>query len=98
MRFTGIDRVKRRDGSMRSFTLRTLAVALIMSTLSFGFLAWRWPARWRLPVRPGGTINQRSDRRTASDDIAPVVPQAAWWVVIGIMAILVAIWLLVVLL
>jgi hypothetical protein len=83
---------------MRSLTVRSLAVALIIGTMSFGFLAWRWPARWRLPVRPGGTINQPHDRTPASDDVAPVVPSAAWWAVIAVMAVLVAIWLLVVLL
>ena len=83
---------------MRSLTLRTVAATLVLTTMSFGLFAWRWPARWRLPVRPGGTINQPPDRTPASDDVAPVVPQAAWWVVIGIMAILLAIWLLVVLL
>jgi hypothetical protein len=83
---------------MRSLTLRTLALVLVLWTISFGFLAWRWPARWRLPVRPGGTLNQPSDRRAASDDVAPAVPNAAWWAVIAVMAVLVAIWVLVVLL
>ena len=83
---------------MRSLTLRTLAVTLIMATMSFGLFAWHWPASWRLPVRPRGTISQPQDRTAASDDLAPAAASGAWMALIAVMAILLAIWLLVVLL
>ncbi len=85
---------------MVPFLLRALALVTALVVVSTGFFAWRWPATWRLPVRPFGTTNQPSEasRTSASDDLAPSSPARGWLLVIGVMALLFGAWLLLVLL
>ncbi|MEX0750251.1 MAG: hypothetical protein WD359_05530 [Dehalococcoidia bacterium] len=85
---------------MRWLALRSFVLACVIAVLSTGLFAWRWPATWRLPVRPFGTTNQPSanPRTPASEDLAPPSPALGWLLLIGVMALLFGGWLLLVLL
>jgi len=85
---------------MVSLVLRTLAVTVALVAASTAFFAWRWPATWRLPVRPFGTTNQPADpaRVPSSDDLAPASPVLGWMLLVGVIALLIGAWLLLALL
>lgn len=53
---------------MLSYAVRACAVMLASVAIAFGMFAWRWPARWRLPVRPGGDVNQPIPSRYETGD------------------------------
>jgi hypothetical protein len=94
---------------MTSFALRMFVLAAALWAVTPGFFAWRWPAIWRLPVRPGGTIGQTTlrpggtadsphDNVGAEHQVAPQGNSVGWLLLIGVMALLIGGWILLVVL
>lgn len=82
---------------MPRFIVRVASMLLLLTLIAFGSFAWRWPAEWRLPVRPGGTLNQ-PDGDASPHQVAPGSSSFGWLLLIGVMSLLFVGWLLVVLL
>ena len=80
---------------MLSIALRLAVTLAALWLISNGLFAWRWPARWRLPARPGGTVNQPIDNRYATGDENQGTLGA---VLFGVIALLIALGVLLVVL
>jgi hypothetical protein len=94
---------------MMSLAFRIAVLAAALWAITPGFFAWRWPAIWRLPVRPGGTIGQTTLRpgggidsppndTRAEHQIAPQGSSLGWILLITVMALLIGGWTLLVVL
>jgi hypothetical protein len=83
---------------MVSLSLRIAVLVAVVTGASTGVFAWRWPAFWRLPVRPGGTINQPPNDMTSRHSVAPQTNSTGWLLLITLMALLIGGWILLVVL